>query len=67
MDQAPDTLDPQPAAPPRLPPRRPIVGIAMADDDDLARLQAQTEAARLALAALVVDLVTQLTPAKDER
>lgn len=46
MDQAPDTLDPQPAAPPRLPPRRPIVGIAMADEDDVARVVAELRALR---------------------
>jgi hypothetical protein len=33
----------QTAAPPVVPPKRPIVGVAMVDDDDLSRLQAQAQ------------------------
>jgi hypothetical protein len=35
------SLDTETAAPPPAPPRRPIVGAAMADDDFLSRLQEQ--------------------------
>jgi hypothetical protein len=48
MPDRPDSLDTQTAAPPGIPPRRPIVGTAMGDDvarwDEFTRRTAQLQA-----------------------
>jgi hypothetical protein len=48
-----ETLDTQTGAPPVMPPRHPIVGTAMADDDDLSRLRERSEHVQRDLLALL--------------